>query len=147
MNDEYLLASLRMAAGVDPPPDRVAADARAVFALRLPGGIVATQSKVGATAGARSEGEPTMLRFTSDNLTIDLETIVTEGRMQVAGQVSPAPNPDTWVEVRTPHLSEVRLLTETGQFAAAGVPPGWISVVCHRPGQAPVATRWLQIRD
>jgi hypothetical protein len=148
VTDEYLLAALRLAAGVDPVPGGVSADARTVFSLRLPGGIVARPQEVTAPPGARSVHDgPAILRFVSEQLTMDLEMAVVEGRLEIAGQVSPAPGPDPWVEIRTPRIREVRVPSESGQFAAADLPPGWISVVCHRPEQAPVATSWFQARD
>ncbi|GLX00813.1 hypothetical protein [Microtetraspora sp. NBRC 16547] len=148
----YLLAALRMAAGVDPVPERVSEAARNAFGLRLPGGVVAAPSEVGPAVGARSEGarsegQPAMHRFGADGITLDVEVTVTDGRLDVAGQVSPAPGPDDRIEVRTPGTGRSRTPSETGHFAVAGLPPGWISVVCHRPGRAPVATRWLHVRD
>lgn len=148
MTDEYLLAALRLAAGADPVPGGVSADARAVFALRLPGGIVALPQDVTAPPGARSGHDgPAMRRFVSADLTVDLEMAVVEGRLEVSGQVSPAPGLDAWVEIRTPHIREVRVPSESGHFSASDLPPGWISVVCHRPEHAPVATSWFQARD
>ncbi|WP_250214210.1 hypothetical protein [Acrocarpospora catenulata] len=142
----YLLAAMRLAAGSDPVPGRVDADARAVFDLRLPGSITATPVDVVAAAGVRSGAEPQLHRFTTDELTVDVEMSISDGRLEVAGQVSPAPEPDAWVEVRTPHISKVRVPSPDGHFAATGLPPGWVSVVYHRPEQAPVATRWLRVR-
>ncbi|WP_228646599.1 carboxypeptidase-like regulatory domain-containing protein [Microtetraspora sp. AC03309] len=144
---DYLLAALRMAAGVDPVPGRVSDAARDAYSLRLPGGVVAAPYEIGAAVGARSEGDPAMHRFGADGITLDVEVTVTDGRLDVAGQVSPAPGPGARVEVRTPGAGETRIPSESGHFAVAGLPSGWISVVCHRPGLAPVATRWLHVRD
>ncbi|WP_182887698.1 hypothetical protein [Microbispora sp. H10885] len=196
MREEYLLAALRMGAGADPVPEGVSAAARAVFRLRVPGGVPAGPVDLTAPGGARSSpasgttpgttpgsapgtvpgsapgtdaaaGEPGaagardaswrpvtadgrdgthVRRFSAAGLVIDLETTITGGRMEVAGQVSPAPGPDARIEVRTPQVGKVRVLSETGHFAVTGLPPGWVSVVCHRPGQAPVFTRWLRVR-
>ncbi|WP_182882888.1 hypothetical protein [Microbispora sp. H10949] len=184
MREEYLLAALRMGAGADPVPEGVSAAARAVFRLRVPGGVAAGPVDLAAPGGARSSpasgttpgsapgtdaaaGEPGaagardaswrpvtadgrdgthVRRFSAAGLVIDLETTITGGRMEVAGQVSPAPGPDARIEVRTPQVGKVRVLSETGHFAVTGLPPGWVSVVCHRPGQAPVFTRWLRVR-
>jgi hypothetical protein len=161
MRDEYLLAALRMAAGADPVPGRVSADARAAFHLRLPGGIVAAPVEVSGPRGARSGGGtpgvpeddgPGMHRFVVTGLTIDVEAVVADGRLEVAGQVSPAPGPGSgpgagWqVEIRTSHVSKTRDLSENGRFAVGGLPTGWVSVVCHRPGEPPVSTRWLHVR-
>ncbi|WP_327046946.1 hypothetical protein OG320_03335 [Microbispora sp. NBC_01189] len=185
MRDEYLLAALRMGAGADPVPEGVSAAARAVFHLRVPGGVPAGPVDLAAPPGARSSpasgtssgtssgtdaaaGEPGaagagdeswrpaaaddrdtpahVRRFSAAGLVIDLETTIAGGRMEVAGQVSPAPGPDARIEVRTPHVGKVRVLSETGHFAVTGLPPGWVSVVCHRPGRPPVFTRWLRVR-
>lgn len=170
MREEYLLAALRMGAGTDPVPEGVSAAARAVFALRVPGGVPAGPVDLAAPAGARSasgpppggvqDGHPAetshadtshsdtsrVRRFSADGLTIDVETTVNGGRMEVAGQVSPVPGPQARIEVRTPHISKIRELSETGHFAVAGLPPGWVSVVCHRPGHASVFTRWVHVR-
>ncbi|WP_308250037.1 hypothetical protein [Sphaerisporangium fuscum] len=159
VEDEYLLAALRMASGADPPPARVCADARAVYGLRLPGAVtagpVALPAGPGAGLGARSRvlpdgcsagEEPRLLRFAADGLTIDVEITVCDSHIDLAGQVHPAPERGSRVEIRTPHVSKIRFPSETGEFATTGLPHGWLSVVCHRPGSAPVATRWHCVR-
>lgn len=148
--DEYLLAALRIAAGTDPVPDRVSADARSVFALHLPGGIAAVPLTAAAGDGARSAAQaperPRARRYTAAGLTIDVEPAVLAGRMDVAGQVSPAPGAGSLIEVRTPYVSNSRVPSEGGRFVVTGLPPGWVSVVCHRPGHPPVFTRWTHVR-
>ncbi|MBX6385782.1 MAG: hypothetical protein IRZ07_22890 [Microbispora sp.] len=149
MREEYLLAALRMAAGADPVPERVSAAARAVFGLRVPGGVPAEPVGLPVPPGARSgDGTrpPGVRRFSADGLVIDIETDVAGGRMEVAGQVSPAPGPEARIEVRTPYVGKVRVPSPGGRFAVAGLPPGWVSVVCHRPGHPPVFTRWVHVR-
>ncbi|WP_067180287.1 carboxypeptidase regulatory-like domain-containing protein [Microtetraspora niveoalba] len=143
----YLLAALRMAAGADPVPARVSQAARDAFALRLPGAVVAAPYEIEPAVGARSEGRPAIHRFAADGVTLDVEVTLTDGRLDVAGQVSPAPGADTLIEVRTPDTGRSRAPSDTGHFAVTGLPPGWVSVVCRRPGRAPVATRWLHVRD
>lgn len=155
MREEYLLAALRMGAGADPVPEGVSAAARAVFGLRVPGGVPAGPVDLPVPPGARSAGDAGtaqdetaqagVRRFSADGLVIDVETTVTGGRMEVAGQVSPAPGPDATIEVRTPHVAKVRTASGSGHFAVAGLPPGWVSVVCHRPGHPPVFTRWIHV--
>ncbi|WP_169984589.1 hypothetical protein [Microbispora sp. H10836] len=150
MREEYLLAALRMGAGADPVPEGVSAAARAVFGLRVPGGVPAAPVDVAVPPGARSAdgtAQSCVRRFSADGLVIDVETAVSGGRMEVAGQVSPAPGPDARIEVRTPHIGKVRVPSGSGHFAVAGLPPGWVSVVCHRPGHAPVFTRWIHVRS
>jgi hypothetical protein len=156
MRDEYLLAALRMAVGADPVPGSVSADARAAFHLRMPGGIVAAPVEVSGPRGARSGGGtgvadddgPGIHRFAVAGLTIDVEAVVADGRLEVAGQVSPAPGAGAgWqVEIRTSHVGKTRDLSENGRFAVSGLPTGWVSVVCRRPGEPPVSTRWLHVR-
>ncbi|OPG02316.1 hypothetical protein [Microbispora sp. GKU 823] len=161
MREEYLLAALRMGAGADPVPEGVSAAARAVFGLRVPGGVPAGPVDLPVPPGTRFSAEagtaqtetaqagaaPTgVRRFSADGLVIDIETAVTGGRMEVAGQVSPLPGPDATIEVRTPHIAKVRVPSGSGHFAVAGLPPGWVSVVCHRPGHPPVFTRWIHVR-
>ncbi|GIH28998.1 hypothetical protein Aph01nite_73080 [Acrocarpospora phusangensis] len=142
----YVLASMRLAAGADPVPGRVTADAVAAFALRLPGSVIAAPTDVAAASGARSGSEPQRHRFTTGTLTIDIELTLTGGRLEVAGHLTPAPSPDTWIEIRTPHISKIRVPSPDGQFAATGLPPGWLSLVYHHPENPPVATRWLRAR-
>ncbi|MEV6981192.1 hypothetical protein AB0M95_08020 [Sphaerisporangium sp. NPDC051017] len=159
-DDEYLLAALRIAAGVDPVPERVGTDARAVFALRLPGAVLAgpLEPQPGLVAdarplaGVRSDGcpaddEPRLLRFGADGLTIDMEVTVRDSHLDLAGQVHPAPVRGARIEIRTPHISKIRFPTENGLFATTGLPHGWLSVVYHRPGDRPVATRWHCVRQ
>lgn len=203
MNDEvYLLAALRIGAGVDPAPLSVSATARAAYGLRLPGALTAHPVPLPCPAGARDAAEPRLHRFAAPGLTIDVELTHVDGRIDVAGQVTPSddvpglaqPDPDApavprqvtpeeqappphrptpveqavaaspaghpyWPErivslehgsrivIRTLHDRWVRLPTETGYFAATGLPVGWLSVACHRPGRPPVVTRWLHTRD
>ncbi|GII65030.1 hypothetical protein Skr01_51150 [Sphaerisporangium krabiense] len=207
-SDEYLLAALRIAAGVDPIPERVRADARAAYALRLPGAILAgpiafsrdtgipagtlhaadLRPGVPLGSGARSGAnvppdppsatapppetctpagagmadltgmpgvtgpwagmheEPRLLRFGADGLTIDLEITIRDSYLDLAGHLHPTPARGTRVEIRTPHISKIRFPSETGQFATTGLPHGWLSLVCHRPGARPIATNWQCIR-
>ncbi|MDH2428263.1 hypothetical protein [Sphaerisporangium sp. TRM90804] len=173
MSDDYLLAALRVAAGTDPMPARVAADARGAFGLHLPGAVTATPVAVppapaggyGTRSGTRADrrsyqdlptriwsdgcpldGESRLLRFAVDGLTIDVEVAICDSHFDLAGQVHPAPGEGTRVEIRTPYVSKVRYPSEAGEFATTGLPHGWLSVVCHRPAHPPVATRWHRVR-
>ncbi|WP_248958763.1 hypothetical protein [Sphaerisporangium perillae] len=158
-DDEYLLAALRIAAGADPVPARVASEAHAVYGLRLPGAVTASlvapspDTAIGARPlpGVRSNGstagtEPRLLRFAAEGLTIDVEITVCDSHLDLAGQVHPAPGKGARVEIRTPHVAKIRFPSESGEFATTGLPHGWLSIVCHRVGDPPVATRWQCIR-
>ncbi|MEV4378202.1 hypothetical protein [Streptosporangium sp. NPDC049644] len=146
IDDESLIAALRLASGNDPVPAQVMAAARAVFGLRLPGADTARPVVTSAPQGVRSTEEPRLLRFVAAGLTVELEVTSLDGLVDLAGQISPCPGAGTLVEIRTPHLTESRPLSPTGQFAVTGLPPGWFSVVCHRPESLPVVTSWTRIR-
>ncbi|MBG0812691.1 hypothetical protein [Planomonospora sp. ID82291] len=145
-DDAALIAALRLAAGHDPVPDEVAATARAAFRLRLPGAATALPLPVPAASGIRSTGRAHLLRFGADGLTVDLDVDSSGGLIDLAGRICPPPGADARVEVRTPCRAESRTPSPTGQFAVVGLPPGWFSVVCHRPERPPVATSWTRIR-
>jgi hypothetical protein len=153
MTDEtYLLAALRLGAGVDPAPLSVSAAARAAYALRLPGAVTAQPVPLPRPAGARAPAEPRLHRFRAPGLTIDVELTYAEGRVDVAGQVTPSGHDaglggGSRIEIRTLYERWTRIPTETGYFAATGLPIGWLSIACHRPGHPIVATRWLHTRD
>ncbi|MFC4532060.1 hypothetical protein [Sphaerisporangium dianthi] len=114
-------------------------DARPLFPpARPPAGV--------RSDGHAAEGEPRLLRFAAGGLTIEVEIIVCDSHLDLAGQVRPAPGKGARVEIRTPHISKIRSPTEIGSFAITGLPHGWVSIVCHRLGDPPVATRWQCIR-
>jgi len=150
INDEYFLAALRLAAGNDPIPSHVSAAAREVYGLRVPRARAATPVECAsnrASSGSRDDDESShLVRFVSGGLTFDLEMTVGDGLIDVAGQVFPYPGEGALVDIKTPHLTLTRRIAHNGHFAATGLPPGWLSVVCHRPGHAPVQTRWVRIR-
>ncbi|MBB2913225.1 hypothetical protein FHS43_004523 [Streptosporangium becharense] len=146
IDDEFLIAALRLASGSDPVPARVTEAARAVFGLRLPGAATAHPMATPVPRGVRSTGQPQLLRFGAGELTVELEVSSLDGLVDLAGQISPCPDAGALVEIRTLHVVESRRLSPTGQFAVTGLPPGWFSVVCHRPERSPVATSWTRIR-
>ncbi|MFF5112699.1 hypothetical protein [Streptosporangium sp. NPDC000509] len=146
IDDESLIAALRLASGSDPVPARVTAAAHAAFGLRLPGAVQARSVVTPVPRGVRSTEETRLLRFTAAELTVELEVTSLDGLVDLAGQISPCPEAGTLVEIRTLHLTESRVLSPTGQFAVTGLPPGWFSVVCHRPECSPVVTTWTRIR-
>ncbi|TDC01841.1 hypothetical protein E1267_30785 [Nonomuraea longispora] len=147
INDEYFLAALRLAAGNDPIPSHVSAAARDVYGLRVPRAVTAAPAaRTSAGSDVRDPDGCHLMRFVTDGLTFDLEVTVGDGLIDVAGQVWPHPGDDAVIDVKTPHLTLTRHIAHNGDFAATGLPPGWLSVVCHRPGRAPVQTRWVRIR-
>ncbi|MEV4394314.1 hypothetical protein [Nonomuraea sp. NPDC049607] len=151
INDEYFLAALRLAAGMDPMPGHVSASAREIYGLRVPHAVTAdpadpAEGRASRSVAADLDDGAQLVRFVTDGLTFDLEVTVGDGLIDVAGQIFPDPGEDSVVDVRTPHLTLTRQVAHNGRFAVTGLPPGWLSVVCHRPGHAPVQTRWVRIR-
>ncbi|MEO3811801.1 hypothetical protein ABGB17_22630 [Sphaerisporangium sp. B11E5] len=161
------MAALRIAAGADPVPARVGADARAVHALRLPGAVMALPvaiegngdhrgvgvldapsrfGRAGAVAPHPEDAGARFLRFAGDGVTFDLEITVYADHFDLAGQIHPAPGTGARVEIRTPYVSKIRFPAASGDFATTGLPHGWLSVVCHRPDRPPIATRWHRVR-
>ncbi|MEV0229703.1 MULTISPECIES: hypothetical protein [unclassified Nonomuraea] len=146
INDEYFLAALRLASGNDPIPGHVSAAARDVYGLRVPGAVTAAPGECAAAGGVRDGEGSHLVRFVTADLTFDLEVTIGDGLIDVAGHISPNPGEGALIDVKTPHLTLSRRVTPTGEFAVTGLPPGWLSIVCHRVGQKPVQTRWVRIR-
>ncbi|AQZ69929.1 unnamed protein product [[Actinomadura] parvosata subsp. kistnae] len=145
INDEYFLAALRLEAGTDPIPLRVSSSSRDVWRLRLPHAVTATQEAT-TIRSVRADDSSHLVRFVATGLTFDLEVTEGDGLIDVAGHISPYPGEGALVDVRSPHLTLTRRITPNGHFAVTGLPPGWLSVVCHRPGHLPVQTTWVRIR-
>ncbi|MFI7637556.1 hypothetical protein [Nonomuraea sp. NPDC049400] len=146
INDEYFLAALRLASGNDPIPGHVSAAARDAYGLRVPGAVTAAPGECAAAGGVRDGEGCHLVRFVTADLTFDLEVTIGDGLIDVAGHISPNPGEGALIDVKTPHLTLTRRISLTGEFAVTGLPPGWLSVVCHRVGQNPVQTRWVRIR-
>ncbi|TYB51946.1 hypothetical protein FXF51_52195 [Nonomuraea sp. PA05] len=145
INDEYFLAALRLASGNDPIPSQVSAAARDAWRLRIPQAVTAAH-EAATIRSMRADDSSHLVRFVSAGLTFDLEVTEGDGLIDVAGHISPYPGEGALVDVRSPHLTLTRRIAHTGHFVATGLPPGWLSVVCHRPGHAPIQTTWVRIR-
>ncbi|MBO3749023.1 hypothetical protein J5X84_23345 [Streptosporangiaceae bacterium NEAU-GS5] len=147
MSDELLVAAMRIAAGVDPVPAAVSADACAALGLQLPGSILAAPVPAEPGSGTRSLLSGTEFhRFAADGLTLTVEFELDAGLLRVSGQVTPPPGPGAWIEIRTPHLGKTRAPSDAGGYAVTSIPIGWLSVACHRPPDPPVVTRWILAR-
>ncbi|MEV0619233.1 hypothetical protein AB0I81_38360 [Nonomuraea sp. NPDC050404] len=146
INDEYFLAALRLATGNDPIPRHVSTAARDAYRLRIPQAMTAAHAESAAIRSVRDDDNSHLVRFVAAGLTFDLEVTEGDGLIDVAGHISPYPGEGALVDVRSPHLTLTRRIAHNGQFAATGLPPGWLSVVCHRPGHAPIQTTWVRIR-
>ncbi|MFC5822844.1 hypothetical protein [Nonomuraea insulae] len=146
INDEYFLAALRLASGNDPIPMQVSAAARDAYRLLVPEAATAAYAESATIRSVRDDDSSHLVRFIAAGLTFDLEVTEGDGLIDVAGHISPYPGEGALVDVRSPNLTLTRRIAHTGHFAATGLPPGWLSVVCHRPGHAPIQTTWVRIR-
>ncbi|GAA1669061.1 hypothetical protein GCM10009733_078120 [Nonomuraea maheshkhaliensis] len=146
INDEYFLAALRLSSGNDPIPGPVSAAARDAYRLRVPRGVTAAYAESATIRGVRDDDSSHLVRFVSAGVTFDLEVTEGDGLIDVAGLISPYPGEGALVDVRSPHMTLTRRIGQTGHFVATGLPPGWLSIVCHRPGHAPIQTAWVRIR-
>lgn len=146
IDDESLIAAVHLAAGHDPIPEHVTRSARHAYTLRTPGAVTADRVDVPGPSGARSGGRPRLFRFCAAGLAVDVEITSSDGLVDLAGQVIPNPGEGSRIVIRTLHLNQTRELSATGHFAASGLPPGWFSVICHRPFGPPIVTSWARIR-
>ncbi|RJL34388.1 hypothetical protein [Bailinhaonella thermotolerans] len=143
--EEGLLAALRIAVGTDPVPEHVRESAEAAFAFHIPGAVLAEPLPRCRTAGA-SRGDPgsQLMRFEAAGSVIEVELTPHGDRVDLAGRLTPAGPAEA--EIRTTETTLRRTLTPTGQFAATGLSPGWLSVVCHPPTGTPITTPWIRTR-
>ncbi|MEV4168706.1 MULTISPECIES: hypothetical protein [unclassified Nonomuraea] len=146
INDEYFLAALRLASGNDPIPMQVSAAARDAYRFLVPRAVTAAYAESATIRSVRDDDSSHLVRFVAAGLTFELEVTEGDGLIDVAGHISPYPGEGALVDVRSPHLTLTRRIAHTGHFVATGLPPGWLSVVCHRPGHAPIQTTWVRIR-
>lgn len=146
IDDETLIAALRLAAGGDPIPAHVAETARRAHALRVPGAVLARPTSVPRPGGVRTATAPRLLRFVTPGLTVDVEFSLSGGLVDLAGRITPNPGEGGEVLIRTPYLSEPRHLSVSGQFAATALPPGWFSLVIDRSPAPRVVTSWTRVK-
>jgi hypothetical protein len=146
INDAYLMAALRLTLGHDPIPPQVSAAARNAYRLRVPKAEIAAHVESASIRSVRDDDSSHLVRFIAAGHTFELEVTEGDGLIDVAGHISPYPGEGALVDVKSPHMILTGRISHTGHFVATGLPPGWLSVVCHRPGHAPIQTTWVRIR-
>lgn len=147
-SDELLLR--RLAAAItdrDPVPDQTFV--HNALDLRVPHAELAelhADSALDPPAGLRSQtggdSSPRRLDFHCQQLRVQIEVTNQGRRRDIAGNVHSSP-PVTSVEIRWPSGYDLRCVADSGDFSTPAVPAGPLSVLCHRPGAAPVATSWI----
>ncbi|GAA1881272.1 hypothetical protein [Lapillicoccus jejuensis] len=162
--DAALLARLGAVVDVvDPVPADVVAAGRELFALRDPGAalmeLVEVDDAAAAVRGA-AVASPSRIHFFElgtppDDLALDVQVEVDGGavegpRVTVLGVLllgSGDPVPAGWsLAVQTARGSHPAVVGSDGGFRVGGLAPGLLRMVVRRPGEAPVATPWLEAR-
>jgi hypothetical protein len=146
-SDDELLAEL---AGVldlvdAPPPDLVRA-AKGLFALRTLDAELAElvhDSVEGepAAAGVRTGGQPRILTFEADGLTVEIEVDETPGARRLVGQLTP-PGAAA-LELRTPEQTVHGDADDLGRFVLALAAQRLRSSLTIRRDGAVVETSWV----
>jgi len=135
VNDEMILASLRVAAAIrEPVPPFVLQAARDAFAWRRIDAelaeLVADSACELAYAGTRGEGQPRLVTFeVPGGTSLELEASSHGPGIHLIGQVVPA-RPGT-AEVQHLGGSVLVAVDEVGRFAAHGICPGPMRVKLH----------------
>jgi hypothetical protein len=150
LSDDELLAELAgVLTTVSGPPPEVVSAARDLFTWRTVDAELAElahDSLVDAAgAGVRAIGQPRILTFETDGLTIEVEVDETPGARRLIGQLTP-PGPGS-LELRTSPGAPVRgEADELGRFVL-GLPPGrLLSSLRVEPATGPVAeTAWVTL--
>jgi len=143
--DDVLLAELRAAVNrIDPVPPETMAAARSSFVWHTIDAELARlahdsvlDDQLTLTRGVVA---PALLTFETPGLTVEIETISTDGGWQLHGQLVPA-QPGQ-VEIRHPGGATSVVADDMGRFTADGLPPGPVSLRC-RAGDAAVDTDWF----
>lgn len=143
-----LVRELRLIAQrLDPVPEHLTRAAEASFGWR---GIDAELAELSydsrldpAGAGLlRGDGDPRLLSFRAETLTIEVEITAARGGYELAGQLIP-PGPTT-IEVRQPGRSLDLPVDEAGRFGTERLAAGPMSLRCA--AAVPVTTQWFPIR-
>jgi hypothetical protein len=148
--DDRLVDELRRITEiVDPVPTRVLEAARGSFTWRTIDADLAElayDSAIDPEAAAlvRNSTPRRLLSFESPELSVEMEVTSVASERRLVGQLVPAQT--AAIEIRHPGGALAVAADELGRFAADGVAPGPVSVVCRMgegPGSRTIATDWL----
>jgi hypothetical protein len=150
LTDDELLAELgavlRRLEG--PPPEALEA-AKGLFALRTLDAELAAlvfdsiEAEIAEPAGLRAAGQPRILTFEADGLTVEVEVDETPGARRLIGQLTP-PGPAD-LELRTPDQSFLGGADELGRFVLDLPPRRLRSSLRIRRAQAVAETSWVTL--
>jgi hypothetical protein len=137
----------RVAALVDPVPERVRDAARGSFSWRTIDAELAelaydSAAQAGREALVRSADTRRLLTFDAAGLSIEVEVTSTDPDVRLVGQVVPPQRAE--IEVRHAGGRITVEADDLGRFAADGISAGPVSLVC-RLGERTVATAWLVV--
>ncbi|GAA3723541.1 hypothetical protein [Salinactinospora qingdaonensis] len=146
----FVIRALGGSAPVDPMPAELPAKARVGYRARRPEADVADLVDDSATDPPRGVrelsafGEGTrLLTFATPDVHVRLEITSRDRLCDIVGQLTPG-GAGT-VEVRWDDGATTATVDTAGAFVVHNIPPGPMSIVFHRTGQSPLATRWVTV--
>ena len=146
--DSSDLTARLQATNADPPPDALLAAARAAYSWRSldtdlcrPAYDSLLDESLTATRGRH---DARMLRFTNDDLSIDLEITTDDDARSLVGQVTPPAVTELTIRHGGAHES-VLTSDALGRFLLDGASAGPLSVRCRTSQETTLTTDWVLI--
>ena len=143
--DDALLADLRrIAAIVDAPPPLLASSSRASFSFgRLDDELARlVQDTAVAPVGSRSDGEPRMIAFAADEITVDVEVTGGPDDHRLTGVVD---GPVSELSVQTPVATYPVEVDAQGRFRAAQLEGSLLRLTMATGSGRRVTTPWVRL--
>jgi hypothetical protein len=143
--DDALLADLhRIAALVDAPPPLLVSSSRAAFAFgRLDDELARlVQDTALAPVGSRSAGEPRMIAFAADEITVDVEVTGGPDDRRRTGVVD---GTITDLAVQTPAATYAVEVDAQGRFRVSSLEGSLLRLTMATPAGRGVTTPWVRL--
>jgi hypothetical protein len=143
--DDALLAHLRrIAALVDAPPPLLASSSRAAFAFgRLDDELAGlVQDTALAPVGSRSAGEPRMIAFAAEQITVDVEVTGGPDDRRLTGVVAGA---ITDLSVQTPATTYAVEVDAQGRFRVSRLEGSLLRLTMATGSGRGVTTPWVRL--
>jgi hypothetical protein len=147
LDDEQLIAALRMVMGaIDPPPQLSVDLAKESFGLRMADAELAELADDAALALTRSGGTPNLVVFDADGLGVEIEVIPgpRPRSWQLIGQLFP-PTPARIRVRRQPDEPSSVTADDLGRFMIDQLSAGPLSLAIEVDGRRPVVTDWIAV--
>ncbi|WP_019631156.1 carboxypeptidase-like regulatory domain-containing protein [Actinomadura atramentaria] len=125
---------------LDPVPDPVLAAARAAYARRLPGALLAEPAEASPLPGVRAADTARRLAFAAPDVAIEIEVLDRD----LAGRLLPAA-PARVTARRADGATHPGRTDDAGRFAFTDLAPGPLSLAFERPDGSTVVTSWIRI--